>query len=137
MKENFTMLETFNEVINAFEIQCEYKAEDICNNMPVKEMLETVRKKLSYNGTENKQMTDLFGNSTKRKRKNPVIPEGSKPFYPSNATEGDIFHANICRFCTKSSSCKIWANAMHGNHPKQWVRLADGGATCLSMREKK
>ena len=54
----------------------------------------------------------------------------TKPFRPSNGTEGDIFHGQYCTYCRANAGedgCDIELRAMANDiddpeYPKEWIR---------------
>lgn len=73
----------------------------------------------------------------KRKRNIPRPPEGSKPYCPSNGTEGDIFMSHNCDICSKQSYCTILTRAITGDTVKQWVTTKEGDNVCISLKKKR
>jgi len=79
-------------------------------------------------------MKNLFGKLIKRVRKTPIIPKNSKPYFPSNGTDGFIFESNNCNKCSKLGHCTILLNAYCGDRkPKQWITL-DNKNICISLK---
>ena len=89
-------------------------------------------------------MIDIFGQEIKRTRTPLVIPENSKPYMPSNGTDGEIFMEGNCFKCKKYWGCTILSNSfrvIYDNNgkmktPKQWVTLEDGNDVCLSFKQR-
>ena len=77
---------------------------------------------------------NLFGNETKKKRIVPKPPKNSKPYFPSNGTEGMSFESENCNRCTKENKCTILRGAYNGREPKQWVTTNDGKNICISLK---
>jgi hypothetical protein len=62
----------------------------------------------------------------------------TKPYRPSNGTEGEFFHAEFCYRCARYGDpdgpiepCRIQLNAMvhhtdEPEYPKEWVEDSDG-----------
>ena len=64
----------------------------------------------------------------------------TKPYRPSNGTEGDFFIESQCGNCTKRKGCRIVRlTMMHHeddpNYPKEWVSYEDGNNPRCTARE--
>ena len=64
----------------------------------------------------------------------------TKPYRPSNGTEGDFFIAAQCGNCTKQDGCRIVRETMRYHeddirYPKEWVSDADGNNPRCTARE--
>lgn len=64
----------------------------------------------------------------------------TKPYRPSNGTEGDFFIESQCGDCTKREGCRIVCLTMiyhenDPNYPKEWVSDIDGSNARCTARE--
>ena len=64
----------------------------------------------------------------------------TKPYRPSNGTEGDFFIAAQCGNCTKQDGCRIVLLTMRYHeddirYPKEWVSDIDGGNARCTAKE--
>lgn len=69
----------------------------------------------------------------------------TKPYRPSNGTEGEMFMERFCDRCAidgeHPQGCEILAASFafdprDERYPKEWVRGADGWGTCTAFNEK-
>lgn len=60
----------------------------------------------------------------------------SKPYRPSNGTEGESFMSRWCYRCIKENNCTILTGALFGKQPKQW-RRGSGGPLCTSFQDQR
>ena len=56
----------------------------------------------------------------------------TKPYLPSNGTEGMMFMEQFCYKCYKHSRCTISLKALCGYKTKQWI-YKEGEPTCTSF----
>ena len=66
----------------------------------------------------------------------------TKPYRPSNGTEGDFFIEEQCGACTKADMCRIPQRTMlygeeHPSYPKEWISEEDGQNPRCTAREAK
>lgn len=58
----------------------------------------------------------------------------TRPYRPSNGTEGDWFMSQWCFKCIKESDCTILNGAMAGKQPQQWLQ-DERGPRCTSFHD--
>lgn len=62
------------------------------------------------------------------------MPSESRPYRPSNGTEGEMFRAHFCEKCVKDTpsvpcgilSLTLWLQIDEKGYPKQWIEDEDG-----------
>ena len=64
----------------------------------------------------------------------------TKPYRPSNGTEGELFIIEQCGDCTKRRGCRIVRETMRYHeddirYPKEWVSDIDGGNARCTAKE--
>lgn len=67
----------------------------------------------------------------------------TKPYLPSNGTEGIGFEDRWCSRCQRdwmfhtkgAGGCSILIKALCGTQPREWV-VIESGPTCLAFRER-
>jgi hypothetical protein len=79
---------------------------------------------------------NLFGEKPKQKRNIPKVPENSKPYFPSNGSEGLYFEDINCLKCSKYSKCSILRRTYEGKKVKQWIKEEGKEPRCISLRRK-
>ena len=60
----------------------------------------------------------------------------TRPYIPSNGTEGEIFMSEYCYKCYKYSGCTILTGSMVDKQPKQWI-YKDDRPTCTSFNPER
>lgn len=60
----------------------------------------------------------------------------TKPYLPSNGTEGMMFMSQFCDKCYKDKSCTIVVKSVCGYQPKQWIYV-DNKPTCTSFNPER
>lgn len=60
-----------------------------------------------------------------------------QPYYPSNATEGDIFIARYCQHCRRGfRNCDILLSSFAGEDAKEWRFNAEGVPICKAFEDE-